>query len=332
MAAKLKKNVICDFPDNYTIADELRYGLTEEEIRDGIKDFSALLSQLFDVLISISIAAEDELKNPLALLYSIGLCGKFEDNNRLTINSNELKKAYKKTKGTKINEHLQLLQDSGLSFSADNLSKAAIIQIHCPDNSASLIGLKIMAEASARVNTAAPYNRFIYIFARCDYLALSLPKKYHFEIRDVTKFLTAECRDYFNGLHDYLIANKCKYESKISETDYLFAYTSKIKKAKVFSIFISMDTCYVKLNSKLICQQPNLLADAPAGIKNAVKNGQVCAKKDDPNACNPKCAGKSMKFTLDGDEYFLCWILNFILPVNDKSEREYVKQWLEKEL
>ena len=173
---------------------------------------------------------------------------------------------------------------------------------------------------------------FITVFARCDYNVLALPKNITFKIYDIVKFMPESEQKYFLSLHEYFIANKCKYETKYSVGEYLFNYTSKAQKRKIMSICISLDRSYIKLNSKCITTQPDLLTDAPISIKNAVKEGWECAKANDPDACNPKCAGKCLSFSLDGKEYLKCWILCFNLPVNTDEEREYVMKWTEKEL
>ena len=349
MAAKLRANVLCDFPDGYAISDELKNEFSDADIREGIKSFSSFLTHLFDIIIGNaddSASPEEStvnsrghtniyagIRNPLLMLYCIGLYGKFGDDNSLFIDGGEVNKAYRKMRGDKPVEFLRLLQNAGLSFSADttaksfNLAKSGVIEICYPTDKKVLIGLKLMAKAVSRAG-----NDIMYVFARCDYRVLSLPKNFGFDIREVTNFLPENDKNYFIILHDFLISNKCKCESKNVMNEYIFSYISKQKKAKVFSICVSMDESNVKLNSKLISEKPDLLANAPESIKNAVKNGYTCAKKSDPNACNPKCAGKTLNFNLDGVEYLKCWILNFNLPVNETAEREYILEWLKKEL
>ena len=349
MAKLLKCNVLSAFPDDLLIGDELKNGLHEPDIPNGLKGFSALLIQLFDVLIENSDAIAPpgadlevfgwpekiyaDLHNPFAMLYSIGLCGKYDENlGCLQVDGKELNMTYKKSRGSKGNKNLQLLQDSGLTFSADleaksfSLNKAGIIQVHYPDNKSALIGLKAIADATALVKGA----QIIAHFARCDYRLLALPKKYTFDIGEVTKFLPSEHKNFFIELHDFAISNNCKLETKPDA--YIFNYTSKIKKTKVFSIHVQMNGSYVKINSKLIDKQPDLLNDAPKSIKEAVKKGHGCAKKSDPDACNPKCIGRNLKFSLDQVEYLKCGHLNFNLPISESDEREYVKKWLAKEL
>jgi len=349
MAAKLKTNVLCDFPDDYVITNEINNGFSDADIREGVKIFSSVLLNVFDIIIANADDATPPgeaavnsrghtniyagIRNPLLMLYCIGLYGTFGDVNSLLVDGAEINKAYRKMRGDKPVEYLRLLQASGLSLSADitaksfNLLKSGVIEARYPADKKALIGLKLMAEAVSRAG-----NDIMYVFARCDYRVLSLPKNFGFDIREVTNFLPENDKNYFIILHDFLISNKCKCESKNVMNEYIFSYISKQKKAKVFSICVSMDESNVKLNSKLISEKPDLLANAPESIKNAVKNGYTCAKKNDPNACNPKCAGKTLNFNLDGVEYLKCWILNFNLPVNETAEREYILEWLKKEL
>jgi len=355
MAVKLKCNVNCDFPDDFPISDELKLGFSNIEIRDGLKGLSNLLIQVFDVLITeaSNFSSHEkntvnsrghtniypEMKNLLTFLYCIGYCGKLDKTSEyLVFDGKKLNDFYKKTRGNKPLDYMHLLHDAGLDFSSaiDEksfiLAKAGSVEVCFPDDRNALIGLKVLANATSRINREPYMADVMFTFARCDYHVLSKTKTYIYEINEVTGFLPEDMRKYYIDLHNHLIANNCKYESKINMNEYQFSYTSKHKKAKIFSIHISMDHSYVKLNSKLITENPDLLTDAPESIKTAVKNGWDCAKKNDPNACNPKCAGKALIFNLAGTEFFKCWILNFNLPVNEKNERDYINIWLNKEL
>ena len=207
------------------------------------------------------------------------------------------------------------------------MTKAGDITVQYPDNKYTLAGLKAMAKAAEKYN-----GNFITIFARCDYNALAMPKKLILNIHEVTNFLPDEIKQYFLELHNLLLASNCKHETKNSMGECTFLYDSKIHKARMFSISVSLIGFHVKLNSKLVTTQPNMLFDAPESIKNAVIKGQPCEKAVDPNACNPNCAGKLFQFTLDGTEYTKCRHLNFYLPVKDADERKYIMKWLQKEL
>ena len=348
MVLSMKKAVITEFPEDYPISDELQQIINVADTRLGVKGFSGLLIQSFDCLMNNPEIAPEEgtvnsrghtiiyvdIRNLLAMLYTIGLHSRYDEKSgSLTIDGKQLNKLYRKIRGNKPELYLRILEDSGMDFSVDitaknfNLSKTGVIEIAYPDEKHTLAGLKIIAEANLRSKTD-----FVTVFARCDYNVLALPKKIVFNIHEIAKFLAENDQKYFISLHEYLIANQCKYETKYSVGEYLFLYTSKSQKRKILSICISLDRTYVKLNSKHITTQPDLLADAPASIKNAVKEGWECAKANNPDACNPKCAGKGLRFSLDGKEYLKCWILCFNLPVNTDAERGYVMKWIEKEL
>ena len=349
MAKCLQSNVINDFPDDFEIADELKTEFSESEIRLGVKALSGLLYQLFDVIIdnANTIAPPDkkldvmgwpekiyvDLRNPFALLYCTGLHGKYDyDSKCLLINGKELNKIYRKARGKKTDDFIKLLIDSGLVYSTDvkdnksfNIAKSGIVKVHYPDDDHTIIGLKILSEAISKVKGGAIVEHFM----RCDYRILSLPKKYIFDIRDVTKFLPADERDYYIELHELLLSNNCKMETK--PDSFIFNYNSKSTKLKVASIHIMTTGCFVKLSSKLISKEPDLLFDAPESIKDAIKAGHECAKKENPDACNPKCIGKIIGFNLDGVDYLKCWHLNFYLPTTGDIERNYIKEWIIKE-
>ena len=355
MITKMKENVVCDFPDDYAVSDNLLHSFTEGDVRNGIKCFSSLLIQIYDALLhdtDNSITEEEAtanslgltniytgIKNSLLLLYSFGVCGKLSDNNgSLLIDGSMLSNLYKKMRGNKLLEYMRLLKDAGLVFSVDlsvkslNLNKVGVIELHYPDNATALIGLKVLAEAVSKINRNVHLADVTHTFARCDYNALSLPKKYIYEMPIITKFLPDDYRDFFVKLHSMLLSNKCTCEAKINMNEYQFTYIPKKATANICSINISFERRAVRINSRLIANQPDLLTEAPQSIYDAVKNGFTCLKKSDPDACNPKCSGKNLSFSLDGEEHLKCWIINFVLPVNEDNEREFVRTWLEKEL
>ena len=355
MITKMKENVICDFPDDYIVSGNLIHGFTENDARIGIKSFSSLLIQVYDAMLhdTNNPITEEEattnslglttiytgIKNSLSLLYSIGVCGKpSHSNDSLLIDGGMLNNLYKKMRGNKPLEYMRLLKDAGLIFSIDlsakslNLNKVGVIELHYPDNATALIGLKVLAEAVSKINRDVHLADITHTFARCDYNALSLPKKYTYEMPIITKFLPDDYRDFFMNLHDMLLSNKCKCEAKINMNEYQFTYIPKKATSNICSINISFERSTVRINSRLITKPLDLLAEAPKSIYDTVKNGFTCLKKADPDACNPKCKGKNLSFSLDGEEHLKCWIINFVLPVNDNNEREFVRNWLEKEL
>jgi hypothetical protein len=350
MTERLGLNVIRDLPEKIEVADALRQGFSDADIRDGLKGFSVLLLRVFDTLTknadTIPVHGKDavnsrghthiypEIKAPLALLYAIGVCGKVSDDGKcLVADAAEFNAAYKKTRCNKPLENLRLLQEAGLTFSVDlsakslNFNKIGGVEVQYPGDLKAVTGLKLIAEATARIN-----GDFFFIFARNDWRALALSKKYEYDLRDTTGFLPEGKRAFFIEMHNHLIANQCKCESKVNMNAYQYTYVSKAKKATVFSIAFSMDHGGVKINSKLINHRPDLLANAPQTIKNAVKTGWDCAKKNNPDACNPNCAPKVLRFALDSEDHVKCWALNFNLPANDEVERVFIKQWLDGEL
>ena len=352
MITKMKENVVCDFPDDYIVSDNLLHGFTEDDVRTGIKSFSFLLIRIFDAMLhdtynpvteeatvnSLGLTnIYEDIRKPLSLIYAMGVCGN-PDGSSLLIDGGKLSDLYKKMRGNKPLEYMRLLKDAGLVFSIDlsakalNLNKAGIIELHYPDNPTALIGLKVLAQAVSKINRDIHLADITHTFARCDYHVLSLPKKYIYQMSVITKFLPGDYRDFFVNLHGFLLSNKCKCEAKINMNEYQFTYMPKKGTANICSINISLERCTVRINSRLITKDPDLLAEAPKSIHDAVKNGFTCLKKADLDTCNPKCDGKNLSFSLAGEEHLKCWIINFVLPVNKNNEREFVKKWLKKEL
>ena len=350
MALKMKCNIVSDFPNDYDIADEFLHGFSKDDIRSGIKNLALLLSQLFDIIIEDTDNLDSEgtvnnigvtniyaeIINPFKLLYCIGVYGEV-NNNHLGVDGSNLSKLYKKIGGDKPLEYMHLLKEAGLLFSIDlsvkslNLNKTGIIEIQCPHEAKTLIGLKALAVAASRTNRAIHFADVTNI-SRCEYRILNPAQKFIFGINDIG-YLSEHDKNYFICLHDFLLANKCKCELKVNMNAYQFNYKQKGKTANLFSIWISMDKNFVRINSMMITEHPDtLLADAPETIKDAVKNGFTCLKKDDPDACNHMCIGKNLQFSFDGTEHLKCWIINFVLPVDNDAEREFVINWLKKEI
>jgi hypothetical protein len=70
----------------------------------------------------------------------------------------------------------------------------------------------------------------------------------------------------------------------------------------------------------------------PENMYNAVKDsGWGCAKKDNPEACNPRCKG-GFNFILDGEEYSKCRGGSFVAEVNLMQDADILKQWLINEI
>jgi len=353
MITLMKANVICEFPDDYIISDNLLDGFTKDDVRMGMKGFSSLLIQLFDVILHEAnkpITIEEpstsglgltnvyaDIKKPLSLLYAMGVCGKPNDG-CLLIAGSKLNELYKKMHGNKPLEYMRLLQNSGLIFSTDlsakalNLNKIGVIRLEYPDNAIALIGLKTFAEATSKINRHIHLADITHTFARCDYNTLSMPKKYVYEIPLITKFLSEDYSMFFMQLHNLLLSNNCKYEAKLNMNDYQFTYKPKKGTANICSINIAFDRSTVRIKSSLIAEKPDLLTEAPQSIRDAVKNGFTCLKKENVGACNPECVGKNLSFSLDDEEYLKCWIINFLLPIDENDERDFVVQWLKKEL
>jgi len=346
MATLMQSNVIREFPD-YAIDEAFMQGFDETDVRKGVQGFSGLLTRLFEVLKNCETPAKEalswkgqtniytDLKSPLTLLYCMGLCA--DDSQH--IDGSVLGDMYKKLHGANAGQYMRLLQDAGFAFSMDisaksfQLAKAGTFAVTYPDDPSALIGLQVMAHAINRpIKAASLKDCIVCIFGRCDYNALASPKAFDFRIGEVANVLPVVQKQYLVDLHEHLMSNQCKYETKYGVNEYAFAYTSQATKAKVCTVLLSMETCFVKINTRLITTQPGLLDDAPEGIRDAVKGGYNCAKKNDPEACNSRCVDKNLVFELDGTQYVKCRIFNFALPIGETADRAYIMEWLVKEM
>ncbi len=355
IALFLRSNIVEDIPNTFDINVRLIGDSNGADILKGVNDFQSLLYRFIDTAIEnadntttqsevekTTIAFEKSfpsLIHPLYLLYCIGLHGRLDNASKcLFIDGNELSIAFKEIHGSKPNQCFLFLADLGFAFLdidikdiSYKLNKAGLIEIRYPNSNYTLVGLKAMADATALMGKGHKDKGAIAsIFMRCDYHALALPKKFSPQLIDCIGSLQDEYKSFLVSIHEFLLNQNCKCDSKYQMNEFVFTYTSKVFKTVVFSARISMDGAYIKLNSKLINEQSNLLSQAPENILEAVKNSWNCAKLNDPNACNPKCT--NLRFSIDGKEYQKCRCLNFNLPINTKQDREYIMTWLDKEL
>ena len=357
-AALFIKSHICNVPDSFEIDDSIKNGFDNTEIIDGVKQLQSILQLIADNIIheaengsemaTTEKPANDfhltlpELTSPFFMLFCIGLCGEFPNGSSeyMTIDGTKLFDTFKKSRGKNHNRYLLFLSNLGFEFSVDitaksfKLNKTDVLEVRYPDSPSVLIGLKILTEATVQVSAQIHKAQKAYaiqpIFMRCDYHALTLPKKFGFDIRDCAASLSDERESFCIKIHEMLLENGCKYETAYKMQDYVFTYTSKAAKRVVASIRIGFGGECIKINSKRIDEDASFLADAPANILQVIKDGHNCVKGEDPNACNPRC--EYIRFNLDGVEYTKCRHLNFILPIDTAEDREYVKTWLSHEI
>jgi len=357
-AAIFMKSHICSVPDTFEIDDSLKNGFDDTEIIDGVKELRLILQLIADSIIrdvetggemaATEKPANDfhltfpELTSPFFMLFCIGLCGEFPSGSSeyMAIDGAKLFDVFKKSRGKNHNNYLLFLSNLGFEFSADiaaksfKLNKADVLEVRYPDSPLVLVGLKTLAEATVQISPQLNKAQKAYaiqpIFMRCDYHALSLPKKYGFDIRDCSASLSDERGDFCIKIHDMMLENGCKCETAYKMNDFIFTYTSKAAKKVVASLRFGFRGEYIKINSKRVDEDASFLAGAPANISHAIKNGFNCVKGKDPNACNPKC--QYIHFYFDGAEYTKCRHLNFNLPIGTAEDRDYVKTWLTHEL
>ena len=92
MAVRMKNSVIREFPAKYAIAEELKQGLSDADIQNGVKAFSELLIQLLDVLeknpdadetldrSKVKTIIHTDIRSALVMLYGIGLSSRYDNN------------------------------------------------------------------------------------------------------------------------------------------------------------------------------------------------------------------------------------------------------------
>jgi len=372
------KEIIQDIPANYAICPIYKSIADEENIRNGVLAFRDFLSQFFDY-VSANADLHDKpkpnanrvwgginftmdypfLRDMSAILMHIGIHGKLNARgDALVLSGEELLSALKKAKVSKAAIYLQYLTDCGIEFfgidletEKPNLSKAPILEVSYPDNSAMLIGLKIMANAQLEINkkrfkvgTWACVNTIDNVFLRCDYKALMEEEVEQISlIKDIIKPFPAETQELVLKLHQRLLDSNFKCEITTGRNSgmgfyLLYAYKKKPKFVMNASwvIGITPNNCGIKLDAKNASKYSDLFEKFPSDLLELIKTGTGCTHEPVPEHFPLETT--VYKFIIDGKEYVKCSSLcsnnAFWIPLTDLTNEKIlsIESWIDIEL
>lgn len=365
LANHLKSIIPAEIPENYVINPILENIAGGENIRNGVLAYREFLYQFFDYIIAdadlydkpkkiadkttdtVNLSLEYPFLRDIAMvLIHIGIHGELNKNgDSLILSGSQLHSALKGARVSKVLEYLQHLTNCGIYFSGidldgkkPDLSKVEILEISFPDNPIMLTGLKVMATAQLKTDKkglkpktgsyTAPVDT---ILLRCDYRALGEKKiKPIFIFEDAIRPFPVEMQEYLLKLHKRYIDSGCKYDTKDLCLRINFIYSHK-SRGTIGSINISpVSGCVIKINAENINDYTDIVEKFPSTIIEVIENGNNCAKKDNPDACNPKCRG--YEFSIKERQYFKCKHLNFYVPLINLTYSQIIENWIGKEL
>lgn len=190
----MKAIVFPNIPDEFTVAEQFRHGLADDEIRRAIAAFREFLYRLYDYLAERKDRIDVEtgrdfnpdpckvsvymnymgpipvcfpvINDMAVILFTIGCYGKLEKKNKLTVTGESLLAPLSKkneahnsffaiTKERK-QELFGILSDLGFVFESSDFLKTFTVR---HDDTHLLFGLKLIAEAQANKKPAAALRR-----------------------------------------------------------------------------------------------------------------------------------------------------------------------------
>jgi hypothetical protein len=336
----LKSVVIPRIPDDFTVAAPFRHGLTDTQIKAGISAFRKFLLEYHD-----KRAAENSKTDPgvselydkhlFTLLCLIGIHGRLETEPRkeLAVCGNDLLtlpkpkgRGLEKLSGKKLAVLFAYLTELGFYFEdADfsekaELSKAGVFYVTNENNDDVIIGLKLLAEATAHIKTDQLHIQSA--FMRCDFYPLEseTSKKQAFRLGDYLHALPPEKRDWVQRLDAFLLENGCR----VSGDDAVFTYTSRKSKKWVCILEFRQTGFKIKIN----CNSAKKLDGAAPELPGCT----LASLRSDGCGCGGACPSGPFRISHGGEEFVSCRYVGFKFPLDDAGEREVVKKWITLEL
>ncbi len=347
MARYIKNIIPSNIPETYAIKEMFKQISTEENIRNGITAFRDFLYLICDRLIDDGSIYDRPVKdtqnndshpslpvsypflnNVKSILFNIGYNGELTENGE-SILLNDLKlltsvigvdggQMRAKISLPKLMEVLKFLTYCGVYFDGIDLdvglldlAKVESLKISYPNNSAMLIGLKVMAIAKKELYTKGNHD----IFLRCDYRVLKDGDTEITEnLKDFVVPLPAVVQDFALKLHQcYLDAGL----TCIMDVFYLgirFIYSYKNKEIWTFSA--AQESGYrILIKAQNTQKYSDVIETFPLPLQEKISRGYGCNKKIFGELCQKGCHGYS--FPLDES----------IIDIG-----QYIEVWLDKEV
>ena len=326
MAKYLKGLLPANIPAAYSLKSMFTNISNEDNIRNGILSLRDFLNQLFDRLIVDGGQYEkqknekDHLdKHPNLLdgypfiyyvksvLINIGYHSALTGNgDSMTLSDWKLltdaisKEGYPTTakiSAPKVMECLRFLATCGFCFEGFDLdvakpdkSNAKPFEIIYPDDSAMLIGLKVMATAQREFHIKGKED----IFLRCDYKILSNEEQDVIDtLRDTIHPLPAKAQAFVLKLHRHYLGAGLACQVKISTLGNLFSYMYKSH------VLWEYSSSFYN-GSRIFFKAPNLhtyheaVGQYPLLLQELISKGYGCEKKRFGQPCQSGCHGYSI--------------------------------------
>jgi len=338
----LKNVIIKDSTDDFIIAKRFRYGLTDDEVRTGIKAFRAFLCDLYD---KIEIEKpEIELNEIAAFLYMMGAQSHLEIEPRrelAILGSDMMVKTkrrsqphlvMKKMSAKRAVEILQFLSKMGFCFDALNytkpikLAETGNFRVTNESDGDIIVGLKLIA--MAQVNTDTDWDRIQNGFMRCHFLPLAsdTPMYYDMKMINFAETQPPEIRDWLLDLDKLLVDNGCTPDAEIL-SHAIVIYNSA--KKMICRIELKISECIITVNTIKAKNLDNVASVLPADF--------VTALMEDGCECGRGCKKGPYRIEHNGVEYLSCNNPphkpgGFNVSLGSPENRRIMHKWVEMEL
>jgi hypothetical protein len=308
----LKKVMVSHTPPDFVAADSFRFGLTNEEIVNGINAFRSFLYKLYDT------TADDAL---MALLYFMGVQGRLEaaPERKLIINGSDLltktkkhsipHQAIKKLSGKRAAQYFALLAEMGFCFEnidcskAVKLAEAGVFHVSNKNDGDIIVGLKLLAKAHRHV--LSDWERLQYHFMRCDFYPLASETSQWYGVRffDCVDTQPPEIKKWLVDLHTLLTESGCAVDGDIFEYAN-FTYTLSKPNRVVCRIDMHESGCKVTPNTQKTKCLDEIAPVLSPDFAKALAADVGCAQ------CDQNCKKGPYRVVYNDHEYLIPIFLN----------------------
>nr|WP_308628671.1 hypothetical protein [uncultured Eisenbergiella sp.] len=322
IAGHLKNIVLSEIPESYPIKSIFTSISDEESIRKGVFAFRDFLYRLCDYLIingdlfdkpkKIAHPFSDRvslpsnypfLHNMENVLESIGIHGRLnESSDLLAVDGDQFRADMAKTPTVRVIDCLRCLANNGFCISGINLIEDKVnmtdvetLVVSYPENSAILIGIKVMAQAKEEFEGTGLYG----VILRCDYRVIAneeLDSIYF--LQDMAKPLPVENQKFIMKMHHKYMDDG--FQCAVNIVDemcirFFYLYNRK----EIWSIIISANNGYeIAIRAKHTDEYADIIKQFHPYLQEKISKGYGCDKKRDPNSyCQGGCKGFRISLT-----------------------------------
>jgi hypothetical protein len=334
----MKAIVLPKVPDDFTVADSFRHGLTDDVLRSEIEAFRLFLCKLYDRLAKEK--ADSQIIHEYAVvLFNIGLHGKLISRKKMIVYSKDLN-APSSPKNEKYNSFINItnerkaeiintLSELGFSFSGDFSNDLDVTHENA------VFGLKLLSQSQTESSKKASFYNLQGVFMRCDYYSLTDARVKLKEL-SFNLFLNPnppEIKRWIENMNKFLCANGCSSDYAVGNAGITFTYTSRKNRFnKVCKIYIGHDGCKAYPYGRNFQYENNILPHLPEHMLDAMSDGSNectgCASRN-PDWCGH---GGGFKHTHKEKSFRRCRLHGYGFSLENKTERDLIEKWLEIEV